>query len=89
MDLYRKAIETGQRFAAVILDLTVPGAMGGKTAIRKILEVDPSAIVLVSSGFTLDPIVTDYRRHGFRGTLLKPYGIEELGKALHDALHGD
>jgi two-component system cell cycle sensor histidine kinase/response regulator CckA len=86
--LYREAMASGERFAAVILDLTVPAGMGAKAAIKKVLAIDPAATVLISSGYSRDPLVTDYARHGFRGALPKPYTLEELSAALRSALHG-
>ncbi|HEX9593930.1 MAG TPA: ATP-binding protein [bacterium] len=87
--LYRQAMRSGERFAAVILDLTVPEGMGARATIKKLLAIDPAATVLISSGYAHDPAVTDYARHGFRGALPKPYTLAELGKALHAAVHGE
>ena len=86
VSVYRQAQETGVRFDVVILDLTVPGGMGGKEASGKILAVDPSAIIIVSSGYANDPIMADYSKHGFSGVAPKPYKIQELSKVVHDVL---
>jgi len=86
VELYGEALEKGERFDAVILDLTVPQGMGGKVAVVELLAIDPEAIVLISSGYTQDPIVTDYAAHGFRGALPKPYDLAELGHMLHVVL---
>jgi len=87
--LYRDAMRSGEPFDAVILDLTVPQGMGGKATIKKLLATDPEAIVLISSGYVHDPLVTEHVRHGFRGVLLKPYDLAELGKVLHAVLAGE
>jgi CheY-like chemotaxis protein len=86
LKLYRKALEAGSPFAAVIMDLTIPGGMGGKEAIKRLLETDPGAIVIVSSGYSNDPIMADYKLYGFSGVIAKPYKIEELGEKLHALL---
>jgi CheY-like chemotaxis protein len=83
---YRQAHETGERFDAVILDLTVPGGMGGKEAAENILAVDPSAKIIVSSGYANDPIMADYPKFGFSGVVPKPYKIQDLSKVVHDVL---
>lgn len=86
--MYRREMEaTGVPFAAVIMDLTIPGKMGGKECIRKLLEYDPRAKVLVSSGYSSDPIMANYREYGFAGVLAKPFKVTELYQALHDLLH--
>jgi signal transduction histidine kinase/ActR/RegA family two-component response regulator len=86
LSVYRQAQKTGKRFDVVILDLTVPGGMGGKEASEKILAVDPSAKIIVSSGYANDPIMADYSKHGFSGVVPKPYKVQELSKVVHDVL---
>lgn len=66
IEAYRKAREAGQTFDAVIMDLTIPGGVGGKEAIKKLLEIDPGAKVIVSSGYSTDPIMADCKKYGFR-----------------------
>jgi CheY-like chemotaxis protein len=79
---YRQAREAGRPFAAVIMDLTVPGGMGGKEAIGKLLEIDPAVRAIVSSGYSEDPVMADYRAYGFRGVAIKPYRIRELSEVV-------
>jgi CheY-like chemotaxis protein len=86
IELYQTARGEGRPFDAVILDLTVPGAMGGKEAIERLLEMDPHVKAIVSSGYSNDPIIAEYRRHGFRGFVTKPYKIQELSQTLHSVL---
>jgi PAS domain S-box-containing protein len=76
--LYRHALYAGQPYGAVILDLTIPGGMGGKDVIRKILEIDPRAKAAVLSGYSTDPVFTEYRRFGFAAALKKPFHIDEF-----------
>ncbi|HEY7545498.1 MAG TPA: response regulator, partial [Blastocatellia bacterium] len=67
VEMYRQAMEAGVPFSAVILDLTIPGGMGGKEAIKKLLEIDPDVKAIVSSGYSNDPIMTRFREYGFSG----------------------
>ena len=82
--LYRQAKEEGKPFDAVIIDLTIPRGMGGKEAIEKLREMDPDIKAIVSSGYSSDPVMADYKKYGFSAVILKPYGIEELSKTLYD-----
>ena len=86
VELYRQAQEEGLAFDAVILDLTIPGGMGGKDAVSKILSLDPTAAVIVSSGYSNDQVISEYRHYGFRGAVCKPYRLQELSAILHDVL---
>lgn len=79
---YLKAKDEGKMFDVVIMDLTVPGAMGGKECIMKLKEIDPNLKALVSSGYSNDPVMSDFARYGFKGILMKPYTIEDLGEIL-------
>jgi len=84
--LYRDAARIGRPFDAVIMDLTIPGGMGGKDAIQQLLEIDPQVTAIVSSGYSNDPIMSDFEKYGFRGVATKPYRIEKLSWVLHDVL---
>ncbi len=84
--LYCEAMTSQEHFAAVILDLTVPGGMGGKETVEKLLEIDNKVICVVSSGYCNDPILAHYREYGFRGVVEKPYNMETLGNILHGLL---
>lgn len=86
--LYREARQAGRPFAAVIMDLTIPGGMGGKETVARLLELDPAARVIVSSGYSNDPIVAHFADYGFCGSVNKPYSIEQLGRALREAIEG-
>jgi PAS domain S-box-containing protein len=89
IELYQAALKNGEHFDAVIMDLTVPGGMGGKEAIMKLLEIDPGVKAIVSSGFSNDPIMASFRNHGFKGVVTKPYRIRDLGETLRDVLRED
>ncbi len=69
-------------FSAVIMDLTIPGGMGGKEAVIEILKIDPNAIVIVSSGYSNDPVMAEFDQYGFKGMIKKPYNLEEIGLLL-------
>lgn len=85
---YVKAQNNGKPFDAVILDVTIPGGMGGKETIEKLLEIDPAAKAIVSSGYSNDPIMAQYRNYGFLGVACKPYSIKTLTEAVYSVLRG-
>jgi DNA-binding NarL/FixJ family response regulator len=66
------------------MDLTIPGGMGGKEAVQEILKIDPHALVVVSSGYSSDPVMSEYEKYGFKGRITKPYNLEEMGALLND-----
>jgi CheY-like chemotaxis protein len=80
--LYIKAQKDGVPFDSVIMDLTIPGGMGGKEAIAALLALDPNARVVVSSGYANDPIMASYKEYGFHGVLPKPFKMDDLNKVI-------
>ncbi|GJQ57603.1 MAG: hypothetical protein SCALA701_04040 [Candidatus Scalindua sp.] len=86
--IYMKAKESGEPFDAVILDLTIPGGMGGKLAVKKLLEIDPEVKAIVASGYSNDPIMSNFREYGFSRVLAKPFEIQELNQILHAVIVG-
>ena len=86
IDLYERTRGSANAFDAVLMDLTIPGGMGGKEAIKKLLKIDPKAIAIVSSGYSNDPIMSNYKKFGFCGVVAKPYKIEELSWTIRDVL---
>ena len=86
VEIYKKAQRDGAPFDGVILDLTVPGGMGGKETLQELLRIDPYVKALVSSGYANDPVMAEYKRHGFKSFVPKPYDIVQLGNALRDLL---
>ena len=89
LDLYRQRKEEGTPFSAVIMDLTIPGGMGGKEAINLLLKIDPYVKAIVSSGYSTDPVMANYREYGFVAVLRKPYRPQEMSEILHDCLSTD
>jgi PAS domain S-box-containing protein len=79
---YRTAMRTESPFWAVIMDLTIPGGMSGTEAARQILQFDPEARLIVSSGYSNDPVMAEFRKYGFCGTVAKPYTFTEIAQVL-------
>ncbi|PYX32014.1 MAG: hybrid sensor histidine kinase/response regulator, partial [Acidobacteria bacterium] len=86
VELYHEKLRQGKRFDLVILDLTLPGGMGGKEALKKLIEIDPTVNAIVSSGYATDATMSRYQDFGFRGVIAKPYEAAELGKIVHDVI---
>ena len=86
VNIYREHLEKGERFDAVILDLTLPGGMGGKEALKRLIEIDPTVNAIVSSGYAMDSTMARYQDYGFRGVIAKPYEASELGKIVHEVI---
>ncbi len=82
VDCYRRALEAEEPFNIVIMDLTIPGGMGGKEAVKELLKIDPDAKVIVSSGYSKDPVMANYREYGFKDVIEKPFNIHKLSKIL-------
>ncbi len=88
VEIYRRALKSGQRYDAVIMDLTVPGAMGGKEAMKLLTALDPAVNAIVSSGYCNDPIMHDFRSFGFKGMVAKPYESDQLLAVVSSLLSG-
>ena len=86
IELYVAGAEAGTPYFAVIMDLTIPGGMGGKEAAQRILAHDPAAKLVVSSGYSNDLALSDYGSYGFCGAVVKPYKVSELADTL-ESLH--
>jgi PAS domain S-box-containing protein len=84
--LFKHALESRDPFDALILDLTIPGAMGGKECLDRIREIDPLVKAIVASGYSNDPVLSDYARHGFRDILKKPYSIKRLAEVVRSTI---
>ncbi|HEY5673594.1 MAG TPA: ATP-binding protein [Malonomonas sp.] len=86
MRLYQQALKTGKSFDLVILDLTIPGGIGGLETAKRLLELDPEARILISSGYAEDPVMANYAEYGIKGVIPKPYDFNRLSKAVAGAL---
>jgi PAS domain S-box-containing protein len=83
---YRTALEEGKKIRLVILDLTIPGGMGGKDAIRQLKNIDPGVKAVISSGYSQDAIMSDPRSYGFCGVVTKPFQTNTLLSTIQQAL---
>jgi two-component system cell cycle sensor histidine kinase/response regulator CckA len=86
ISMYREAMAADSSFDLVIMDLTIQGGMGGKDAVREIRALDPGAKVIVSSGYSNDAIMSNFREYGFRAAIVKPYRVQELSWVLRQVL---
>ena len=86
LQAYQAAVESEKPFDLVIMDLTIPGGMGGRKAVGKLHEIDPQARVLVSSGYAHDPVMAHYEEYGFAGKITKPVAMQELGETVKRVL---
>jgi CheY-like chemotaxis protein len=84
---YRDEQATGEAFSLVIMDLTIPGRMGGKETIEELKKIDPNVHAIVSSGYSNDPVLSNYKNYGFSAVLPKPYKIETLSAVISNALN--
>lgn len=89
IELFKNERDRGQPFDIIILDLTIPGGMGGKEAIVKLREIDADVKAVVSSGYATDPVVATFKEYGFSGYLKKPYKASDLSVVLGDILQGE
>ncbi|MDD3805808.1 MAG: response regulator, partial [bacterium] len=89
IEAYKAALNSGYPFDVVIMDLTIPGGMGGKDAAEQLRALDAKAKVIVSSGYSNDPVLAEYRQYGFSGVINKPYRIEEMIDILYRVTHSD
>jgi len=86
VEKFRAAHAAGRPFTVVVMDLTVPGGMGGREAIGQLRAIDPQVKAIVSSGYSSDPVLANFRAHGFCSVVAKPYRIEDFTRALREAL---
>jgi CheY-like chemotaxis protein len=82
IEVYKKAKSLGRHFDVMILDLTVRGGMGGQETIQALLRLDPTVKAIAVSGYVNDPVILEPERHGFKGTLAKPFAAEKLQEIL-------
>lgn len=83
---FQSAQEAGAPMDLVLMDLVIPGGMGGKEAVREILRIRPEAKVIVSSGYSNDPVLANFRDYGFSAAIPKPYQLKELARIVSEAL---
>ena len=86
LDLYHQGIKSNKPYDAAILDVHIPDGVGGIETLQRLRTIDPGVKAIVSSGYSMDSVMTDYRKYEFAGCLAKPYRLEKLEKTLHDVL---
>ena len=86
IETYRQHLKAEQPFDLVIMDLTIPGGMGGKEAIRNLLEIDPQVKAIVASGYSNDPVMSNYDDYGFKARINKPFLINQLNEVIQKVL---
>jgi PAS domain S-box-containing protein len=84
--IFKEHFKTNTPIDIIIMDLTIPGGMGGKEAVQEILKIDPEARVIVSSGYSNDPVMAQYQKYGFKAALAKPFSMADMKKTLSDLL---
>ncbi len=86
IQLFRQAQQAGDPFSLVILDLTIPGGLGGKEVIGRLLAIDPQVRAIVVSGYSNDPVLANYQAYGFKGRVAKPFNLVDLSSVLESVL---
>jgi two-component system cell cycle sensor histidine kinase/response regulator CckA len=84
---YQAATAEKRPFDFLVMDLTIPGGMGGLEAIRQLKQMDPAVKAIVSSGYSDDPVMADYQAYGFTGVILKPYNLDQVKGAVRPYLN--
>ncbi|HEX2913254.1 MAG TPA: response regulator [Chloroflexia bacterium] len=82
IEKYTAALEAGNPFDIVIMDLTIPGGMGAQETIQRLSAIDPDVNAVVSSGYPDDPVIANYKEYGFKGAIVKPFTLRDLRKTL-------
>jgi CheY-like chemotaxis protein len=86
IDFFKQARDNDEPFDLIIMDMTIPGGMGGLEAVTLVLEEDPAAKVVVASGYSTDPVLANYRDYGFSAAIAKPFQIKELSEIIKKLL---
>lgn len=89
IEQYKNSKASGESFDVIILDLNIKDGIGGKEACRKLIEIDPSVICIASSGYPDGPVMTEFKRHGFKGSIAKPYSLNGLNEILQEVIGGN
>ena len=84
IELYRKALIDGDPFDGVILDLTIQGGLGGKLTMKELRQINPKIKAIVSSGYSNDPIMSNYKSFGFSDIIIKPFNVEKISNVLYN-----
>lgn len=88
VSIFKDALHAGDDFDAVILDLTIPGGMGGSETLQQLKQLEPTVKAIVSSGYCNDPVLSSFQDYGFHGVINKPYKISAISVVLHQVMGG-
>jgi PAS domain S-box-containing protein len=86
VESYQRALRMNEPFDLVIMDLVIPGGMGGEEAVRELLKIDPKVKTVICSGYSNDPVIANYQKYGFSGFTTKPFTIENLSQLIAELL---
>ena len=86
ISLYEAAMTSSVPFDAVILDLTIPGSLGGKDTMKQLIQIDPDIKAIVASGYSNDPVLSNFNHWGFKAAVSKPYNLNEISKVISGVL---
>ncbi len=86
ISFYEKQMSSGKPFDVVIMDLTIPGGIGGEEAIKHLMEIDPEIKAIVSSGYSNNPVISNFSDYGFSGRLKKPFKVATLKREINSVL---
>jgi len=86
LNKYQELQDSGTPVDLVILDLTIPGGMGGQETAEKLLQIDPDAKIIVASGYSNDPVMANYKEHGFLAAIAKPFDLKQLSNVIASIL---
>ncbi len=86
IEMYKQSIDDRDPFDILIMDLTIPGGIGGKEAVEELLKINPQVKCIVSSGYTNDPVMANHSKYDFKGIITKPYSPSMLLEVLNQVL---
>ena len=86
IEMYKKRIGAGEAYSAVLIDLTIPGSMGGSEIVNALQNIDPNVKAVITSGYSNDPVMVEYEKYGFVGRIPKPYRTNELYRVFQNVL---
>ena len=89
IQLFSESVKSNSPIDVTIMDLTIPGGMGGKDAVKELLKIEPHSKIIVSSGYSNDPIMAHCEEYGFCAALVKPFQLQELKQLLEQVLSQD
>jgi len=86
LQLYKTSLKSNSPIELLIMDLTIPGGMGGLEAIKELLAINPDARAIVASGYSNDPVMANYADYGFSGAIVKPFQLRDLLQVVDNVM---